>query len=142
MVLFDKVRPTSRKIRTIVMSYQMLIPTKHPYFLCKCQIQPNFQDQWQIVNSFLESKSTHPLGMIFDGIWFGWIFSLLKILWHDLIGTLLSGNSWCFEYCWYTPNFGCYHHIRSTKIIWKSTRRTSIKKKFISELVLWNKFIV
>ena len=26
----------------------------------------------------LEFKSTHPIGMVFDGIRFGWIFSLLK----------------------------------------------------------------
>jgi len=48
------------------------------------QIQPDSQDQWQIVNVILESKSAHPLGMIFDGIIFDWIFSLLKILWRNV----------------------------------------------------------
>ena len=34
--------------------------------------------------SFLEFKSTHPMGIIFDGIRFGWIFSLLKDLFHNV----------------------------------------------------------
>jgi len=62
---------------------------KHPSFLWKCPIQPNFQDQWQIANSILESKSTHPIGMNFDGIRFGWIFSLQKILRHNVKRVML-----------------------------------------------------
>ena len=38
------------------MSYQMLIPINHPDFLCKCQIQPNSQDQRQFANLILEFK--------------------------------------------------------------------------------------
>ena len=34
---------------------------------------------------FLEFKYTHPMGIIFDGIRFGWIFSLLKDLFYNVI---------------------------------------------------------
>ena len=54
------------------------MPIKHPDFLCKCQIQPNSQDQWQIAKSILKFKSTHPIGTIFNGIRFGWIFFTIK----------------------------------------------------------------
>ena len=33
---------------------------------------------------FLEFKSTHPMGIIFNGIRFGLIFSLLKDLFHNV----------------------------------------------------------
>ena len=36
--------------------------------------------------SFLEFKSTHQMGIIFDGIRVGWIFSLLKDLFHNVQG--------------------------------------------------------
>ena len=39
--------------------------------------------QWQIVNFILESKPTHPLGMIFDALDLV-EFLLLKILWNDM----------------------------------------------------------
>ena len=59
--------------------------TKDPDFLKKCQMYPISQDQWQIEIFFLEFKSTHPIGIIFDGIIFGWIFSLLKDLFHNVL---------------------------------------------------------
>ena len=55
-----------------------------PNFLKKCQVQPISQDQWQIVKYVFEFKSTHPIGIIFDGIRFGWIFSLSKDLFHNV----------------------------------------------------------
>ena len=33
---------------------------------------------------YLEFKSTYPMGITFDGIRFGWIFSLLKDLFHNV----------------------------------------------------------
>ena len=60
------------------MTFQMLMPIKHPDFLCKYQIPPNFQDQRQIANLILEFKSTHSIGMVFDGIRFGPIFFTIK----------------------------------------------------------------
>ena len=62
--------------------------------------------QWQIVNFISESKSTHPLGMIFDGIRFGWIFSLLKILWHNMysfVSNLLQSRFRNYIF-WYFPS--------------------------------------
>ena len=55
-----------------------------PDFLKKCQMQPISQDQWQIAKFILEFKSTHPTGIIFDGFRIGWIFSLLKNLFHNV----------------------------------------------------------
>ena len=55
-----------------------------PNFLKKCLIQPISQDQWQIVKFILEFESTHQMGISFDGIRFGWIFSLLKDLFHNV----------------------------------------------------------
>ena len=66
------------------MSYQMLMTIKHPDFLCKRQIQLNSQVQWQLSNLILEFKCTHKIGMIFDWIRFGWVFWLLKDLWHNV----------------------------------------------------------
>ena len=75
---FDEVRATSRKLRTIALSYQMLTTAKHPDFLRKCQIQLIFKVQWQISNLILEFKCTHIIGVIFDGIRFGRIFFTIK----------------------------------------------------------------
>ena len=58
-----------------------------PDFLKKCQMQPIFQDQWQIAKFILEFKSTHPTGTICDGIKIGWIFSLLKDLFHNVFAS-------------------------------------------------------
>ena len=43
-----------------------------------------FQRPMTISNLFLEFKSTHPIGMLLDGIRLGWIFLALKILKHNV----------------------------------------------------------
>ena len=70
--------PTFLNIGAIFMNYQMLMPLKHPDFLCKCQIQPKSQVQWQISNLILEFKCTHQIGMIFDEIRSGRVFLNIK----------------------------------------------------------------
>ena len=47
-------------------------------------MQPISQDQWQIAKFILEFKSALPTGILFDGIRFGWIFLLLKDLFHNV----------------------------------------------------------
>ena len=64
---FDKIWTKLWMIRIIGISYQMLKSSKHRNFLWKCQIEPNFQDQWQTQNFFLEFKSNGPLYVIFYG---------------------------------------------------------------------------
>ena len=56
----------------------------------KNEIQPNSQDLYQFSNLILETNSTHPIGIIFEEISFGSIFSLSKILLH-----IVHGNSKC-----------------------------------------------
>ena len=75
---FDKIRTTPMEIGTLTVSYQMYKSTKDPDFLKKFQMHPISQDQWQITKSILKFKSTHPIGTIFNGIRFGWIFSTIK----------------------------------------------------------------
>ena len=49
-----------------------------PDFFQRCQMQPISQDQWKIAEFILEFKSTHPTGLVFDGIKIGWIFLAIK----------------------------------------------------------------
>ena len=67
-----------------VQGQNMLSIVLSPDFLKKCQIQPNSWDQWQLTNFILESESTHQIGIVFDGIMFGWVFWLLKDLFHNV----------------------------------------------------------
>ena len=65
---FDEIRTKPWKTGTKGMSYQMLKSSKHPDFLWKCQIEPNFQDQWQNAKFILKFKSTGPWYVILYGI--------------------------------------------------------------------------
>ena len=89
---FDEIRTTPLELGTLTVSYQMQKSTKDPDFLKKCQMYPISQDQWQIAKFFLEFKSTHPMGIIFDGIIFGSIFSLLKDLFHNVFCAIWDGR--------------------------------------------------
>lgn len=62
-----------------------------PDFLKKCHIQPNSYDLWQVANFIL--------GIIFDGVMFGWIFWLLKDLWCNV-----RRNNYLIVISW--PSFG------------------------------------
>ena len=56
----------------------------HQIFLKRAKFNPSSKsnDKLQI---FLEFKSAHPIGIIFDGIRYGRIFSLSKDLFHNVL---------------------------------------------------------
>ena len=75
---------SSQNLVEIIVTLYYVARVMWPDFLKKCQMQPISQDQWQIAKFILKFKSTQPTGIIFDGIRIGWIFSLLKDLFHNV----------------------------------------------------------
>ena len=93
----------------------------HQIFLksAKFNLSPKSNDKLQIF--FLEFKSTHPMGIIFDGIRFGWIFSLLKDLFYNV-----QRNEACFFYIATNANnsfsLQCSKENQKSTILWKFSR--------------------
>ena len=81
---FELLHRSSLNLVKITVMLYCVARIMSPDFLKKCQMQPISQDQWQIAKFVLEFKSTHPTSIIFDGIRIGWIFSLLKDLFHNV----------------------------------------------------------
>ena len=121
---FQNERSSPNLVKITVMLY-CVVRFMSPDFLKKCQMQPISKDQWQIAKFILEFKSTHPTGIIFDGIKIGWIFSLLKDLFHNVLRFRTSyiyslsheRNMYCFsiKFCGHFSSLGHISAIHEPK---------------------------